>query len=33
MGKHAKERHVADMQRNKTEAKPDAKPQKKKCYM
>jgi hypothetical protein len=30
MGKHAKERHAADMQKNKTEAKPEAKPQKKK---
>ncbi len=29
MGKHAKERHAAEMQKNKSDAKTDAKPQKK----
>ena len=31
MGKHAKERHAAEMQKNKSDAKTDAKPQKKNC--
>ncbi len=30
MGKHAKERHAADLQKNKSDAKTEAKPQKKK---